>query len=58
MEFLNELSLLATNKHFNMDYPVSPTLFLEFTGSERAVEEQTEAVGEDRGRGGRERKGR
>ena len=57
IEFLNELSMLATNKYFNMDYPVSPTLFLEFTGSERAVEEQAEAVGKDKRKRGEGEKG-
>ena len=54
MEFLNELSLLATNRYFSSDYPVAPTLFMEFTGSERAVQEQAEAVGEEREEGGKE----
>ena len=47
IEFLNQLFMLATNRYFNMDYPESPTLFLEFTGSERAVEEQAEIVGKN-----------
>ena len=44
MEFLDELSLEAANRFSHLDYPVKPTLFLEFTGSPQSVEEQTEIV--------------
>ena len=45
VEFLDEISIGAANKFSKLDYPVCPTLFLEFTGSHLAVEEQTKAVG-------------
>ena len=51
IEFLNKLSVMATNRFFNSDYPEAPTLFMEFTGSERAVQEQAEAVGKGGGNG-------
>lgn len=46
VEFLDQLSMFAANRHFHLDYPVSPTLFLEFTGSEQEVENQAETVSE------------
>ena len=44
IEFLDELSLEAANQFSHLDYPVKPTLFLEFTGSPQSVEEQTDIV--------------
>lgn len=44
MEFLDEESLDAANRYFKLDYPVAPTLFLEFVGSPQSVEEQANAV--------------
>ena len=40
IEFLDEISLEATNTFSKLDYPVAPTLFLEFIGSPQSVEEQ------------------
>ena len=44
MEFLDELSMKATNQYHKLDLPVAPTLFLEFTGSPQSVEEQAVIV--------------
>lgn len=46
IEFLDELSMEAANKYSKLDYPVTPTLFLEFTGSHQSVQEQTSIVSE------------
>lgn len=46
MEFLDERSIEATNIHNKLDLPVSPTLFLEFSGSLQSVEEQATIVSE------------
>ena len=46
IEFLDELSIDAANRFSKLDYPVKPTLFLEFTGSPQTVEEQTAIVSE------------
>ncbi len=40
IEFLDELSVKAANMYFNLDFPLAPTLFLEFTGSPQSIEEQ------------------
>lgn len=40
IEFLDEISLAAANRFSKLDYPVAPTLFLEFIGSPQSVEEQ------------------
>ena len=36
----------AVNRYAKLDYPVLPTLFFEFHGTERGVEEQVEMVGD------------
>jgi D-lactate dehydrogenase (cytochrome) len=46
VEFLDEYAIRATNKHSGTSYRETPTLFFEFTGSERSVEEQAEQVQE------------
>ncbi|XP_030282878.1 putative D-lactate dehydrogenase, mitochondrial [Sparus aurata] len=40
IEFLDEVMIDACNRFSSLSYPVTPTLFLEFHGSERSVEEQ------------------
>lgn len=35
----------ACNKFSSLSYPVTPTLFLEFHGSERSLEEQVKTTG-------------
>lgn len=45
IEFLDEIALEAVNKFSKLDYPVAPTLFLEFVGSPQSVEEQTSMAG-------------
>ena len=44
IEFLDALALEVTNRYFELDYPVAPTLFLEFMGSPKSIEEQTNIV--------------
>ena len=46
IELLDEVMMDAINRYADMDHPVKPTLFFEFHGSERGVEEQAESVGE------------
>ncbi|XP_036391187.1 probable D-lactate dehydrogenase, mitochondrial [Megalops cyprinoides] len=53
IEFLDDVMIDACNRFSGLSYSVAPTLFLEFHGSERSLEEQV-AVTEDvtRGNGG------
>lgn len=46
MELLDDVQMDASNKFSGLDYPAANTLFFEFHGSERGVEEQVEQVGE------------
>src|SRR5213594_842472 len=44
VEFLDEYSVQATNRHSGTTYRETPTLFFEFTGSEHNVTEQASQV--------------
>ncbi len=44
IELLDEVQMDALNKYSKLDYPVRPTLFLEFHGTEAGVREQAEGV--------------
>ena len=46
VELLDEVMMDAINRYADLDHPVQPTLFFEFHGSVRGVEEQAESVGE------------
>ena len=44
VELLDEVQMDAVNRYSDLDYPLQPTLFLEFHGSEAGVREQAETV--------------
>lgn len=46
IELLDEVQLDAINKYSNLDYPLKPTLFLEFHGTDIGVKNQATLVGE------------
>ncbi|XP_061777079.1 probable D-lactate dehydrogenase, mitochondrial [Nerophis ophidion] len=46
IEFLDDVMIDACNKFSSLSYPVTPTLFLEFHGSEQSLEEQVTTTGE------------
>ncbi len=46
IELLDEVQMDAINRYSNLSYPVQPTLFFEFHGSDSGVREQSELVGE------------
>jgi D-lactate dehydrogenase (cytochrome) len=46
MELLDEVQMDACNRYSGLDYPVQPTIFFEFHGSENGVAEQAERTGE------------
>lgn len=46
IEFLDDVQIDACNKFSGLNYPVAPTLFLEFQGSENGVKEQASVAGE------------
>ncbi|MFQ5775150.1 MAG: FAD-binding oxidoreductase [Kiloniellaceae bacterium] len=46
IELLDEVQMDAVNRFAKLDYPVLPTLFFEFHGTEAGVREQVETVGE------------
>ncbi|XP_006819794.1 putative D-lactate dehydrogenase, mitochondrial [Saccoglossus kowalevskii] len=46
IEFMDSLTMEACNKYSELNYNVAPTLFLEFHGTERMIEEQAMDVGE------------
>ncbi|XP_078364900.1 putative D-lactate dehydrogenase, mitochondrial isoform X2 [Oculina patagonica] len=46
IEFLDDVQIDACNKFSGLNYPVTPTLFLEFQGSENGVKEQASVAGD------------
>ena len=46
IELLDPNAIRATNSYSKLDHPERPTLFLEFHGSHRHVQEQLDAVGD------------
>ncbi|GMQ96193.1 MAG: FAD-linked oxidase C-terminal domain-containing protein [Gammaproteobacteria bacterium] len=45
-ELLDEFQMDAINRYSDLSYPVQPTLFFEFHGSDNGVREQSKLVGE------------
>lgn len=45
LELLDELSMIASKKYSNLDFPISPCLFMEFHGSKEVVKVQAKHVG-------------
>ncbi len=52
IELLDEVQVGAINKYKNLDYPLQPTLFIEFHGTDKSVEEQASLVGAIAGENG------
>ncbi|MDX1401018.1 MAG: FAD-linked oxidase C-terminal domain-containing protein [Kiloniellales bacterium] len=52
IELLDEVQMDAINRYSDLDYPVQPTLFFEFHGTESSVVEQAERVAEVAGENG------
>lgn len=48
VEFLDDVQIDACNRFSGLNYPVTPTLFLEFQGSENGVKEQASIAGQMR----------
>src|SRR3546814_11032560 len=46
IELLDELQVKAINDYAKLDYPLKPTLFFEFHGTEAGAREQAALVGE------------
>uniref|UniRef100_A0A3P9CGW5 D-lactate dehydrogenase (cytochrome) n=1 Tax=Maylandia zebra TaxID=106582 RepID=A0A3P9CGW5_9CICH len=44
IEFLDDVMIDACNRFSSLSYPVTPTLFLEFHGSEQSLEEQVKTA--------------
>jgi len=44
IELLDEVQIDAINKYRNLSYPLKPTLFIEFHGTNNSVEEQASSV--------------
>ena len=44
VELLDEVQMEALNQYSNLDYLKKPTLFFEFNGTQRWVEEQSQLV--------------
>lgn len=47
VEFLDEVSIDACNKYSKMNMRVAPSLFLEFSGSPKSLEDNAEIVGRE-----------